>query len=251
VLGLAGEESVPDILHATMSAAAPALDLAARVLHRDAMMLVIDKPHGIAVHAGPKGGATLDRYFDQLRFGLPNPPQLAHRLDRETSGCLVLGRHGKALAKLGKLFAGGRVEKTYIAVLRGNLPEDQGEVTLPLRKRSAVRGWWMMASPDGQPSRTGWTVLARAETMSLVALQPHTGRTHQLRVHMAEQGTPILGDRIYGGEPASAPPLHLHAWKISVPLHHDQAPVRVAAAPPAHIAATLSGLGWSVPDPYP
>jgi tRNA pseudouridine32 synthase / 23S rRNA pseudouridine746 synthase len=227
-------------------AAAP--DLRSRVLHRDAAMLVIDKPAGIAVHAGPKGGATLDQFFDQLRFDLPGSPGLAHRLDRETSGCLVLGRTPKSLAALNRMFAAGRIEKTYLAVVRGQLA-DEGVVELPLKKRSAVRGWWMMTAPDGQPSRTSWTVLARGQTLSLVRLRPHTGRTHQLRVHMAESGAPILGDRIYGGEPVSAPPLHLHSWAVGIPRHdHDM--LRVTAYPPPHMASTLSGLGWRLPDPH-
>lgn len=226
---------------------APAtLDLQARLLYRDALMLVIDKPAGIAVHAGPKGGDVLDRHFDQLQFGLPRPPALAHRLDRETSGCLVLGRHPKALAMLGKLFSSGRVEKTYLAVVRGKLPEEAGEIDIPLTKRSATRGWWMKADPAGLPSRTTYRVLAANETLSLVELSPKTGRTHQLRVHMAELGAPILGDRIYGREPASAPPLHLHARRISVPLHPKRDAVVAVAALPPHIDATLVGLGWSL-----
>src|SRR5690606_28239634 len=95
---------------------APA-DLQARVLHRDGLILVIDKPAGLPVHAGPGGGANLEALFDALRFGLPTPPALAHRLDRDTSGCLVLGRHRKALAKLGRLFQAGAVEKVYWAVV--------------------------------------------------------------------------------------------------------------------------------------
>lgn len=231
--------------HIVDAAAVPegAPELASRLLYRDAVMLIIDKPAGIAVHAGPKGGDTLDRHFGPLRFGLPTDPALAHRLDKDTSGCLVLGRHSKALAALGKLFAAGRVDKTYLAVLRGRLPADEGDIDMALSKRSATRGWWMKADPDGQPSRTRYRVLDRNLTLSLVELSPRTGRTHQLRVHMSEMGAPILGDRIYGREPASAPSLHLHAWRISVPLD-PRAPVGAEAPVPAHIGATLAGLGW-------
>ena len=89
-------------------------ELLARLLYRDGMMLVIDKPAGIAVHRGPKGGENLEEYFHALRFGLPRNPALAHRLDRDTSGCLVLGRHHKALEKLGLLFKQGKVEKILL-----------------------------------------------------------------------------------------------------------------------------------------
>src|SRR6516162_2528931 len=92
-------------------------DIVARLIYRDGLMLVIDKPAGLAVHKGPKGGESLEDYFGALRFGLPRPPALAHRLDRDTSGCLVLGRHRKALAALGRLFKSGQVGKTYWAVV--------------------------------------------------------------------------------------------------------------------------------------
>ena len=92
----------------------------ARLLYRDGLMLVIDKPAGFAVHRGPKGGESLEDHFDVLRFGLPRRPALAHRLDRDTSGCLMLGRHHKALAQLGKLFKNGAIGKTYWAVVEGS-----------------------------------------------------------------------------------------------------------------------------------
>ena len=101
-------------------------DLLARVLHRDGLMLVIDKPAGLAVHRGPKGGGSLEDHFDALRYGLPRPPSLAHRLDKDTSGCLVLGRHRKALAHLGLLFKHGKVGKTYWAVVACGPTEDEG-----------------------------------------------------------------------------------------------------------------------------
>lgn len=231
------------------TAAALGDELLGRVLFRDGLMLVVDKPAGIAVHAGPKGGLTLDAGFDALRFGLPRPPQLAHRLDRETSGCLVLGRHPKALASLGKLFASGRVEKTYLAVVRGKLPAKQGRIERPLSKRSATRGWWMKVDPEGQPSVTDYLVLAEAESLSLVRLSPLTGRTHQLRVHMAAEGVPILGDRIYGREPAppAGPPLHLHSWRIAVPLYPNRPAIEVEAPLPPAFTATLAALGWPAP----
>ena len=128
-------------------------DILARVLYRDGLILVIDKPYGIAVHRGPKGGASLEDDFDHLRFGLPRRPALAHRLDRETSGCLVLGRHHKALEKLGKLFKQGRIAKTYWAVVEGGPEADEGLIDKPLGRRDPDRGWWMKVDPAGQPAR--------------------------------------------------------------------------------------------------
>src|SRR5919112_1777551 len=119
------------------------MNLADRVLYRDGLVLVIDKPAGIPVHGGPGGGPHLEHWFPLLRFGLPHPPALAHRLDRDTSGCLVLGRHPKALRRLGKLFADGRVEKIYWALVSGVPPAAEGHVELPLRKLTRKDGWRM------------------------------------------------------------------------------------------------------------
>src|SRR5205085_6258570 len=123
-------------------------EMVSRLLYRDGLMLVVDKPAGFAVHRGPKGGASLEDYFDALRFGLPRSPALAHRLDRDTSGCLVLGRHRKALAELGRLFKSGRVGKTYWAVVEGGPEADEGRVELPLGRKDETRGWWMKSDPQ-------------------------------------------------------------------------------------------------------
>src|SRR5215467_9280757 len=135
--------------------------MVARLLYRDGLMLVIDKPAGIAVHRGPKGGESLEDHFGALRFGLPRAPALAHRLDRETSGCLVLGRHRKALATLGKLFKSGAIGKCYWAVVEGGPAEHEGTIDLPLGRRDESRGWWMKPDPDGQPAVTKWRVMGR------------------------------------------------------------------------------------------
>src|SRR5213593_3198747 len=132
-----------------------------RVLHRDGLMLVIDKPAGLPVHRGPKGGANLESSFDALRFGLPRPPVLAHRLDRDTSGCLVLGRHRKATASLGLLFKHGRISKTYWAVVEGGPVENEGNIDMPLGRLNAERGWWQKPDPEGQSAITRWKVLGR------------------------------------------------------------------------------------------
>ena len=218
-------------------------ELNARLLHRDGLMLVLDKPAGLAVHRGPKGGDTLEAHFEHLRFGLPRNPALAHRLDRDTSGCLVLGRHHKALEMLGLLFKQGRIAKTYWAVVEG-VPETQfGLIDLPLGRLDAARGWWMQVDPLGQPAQTRWQVLGSAAGRSWLALEPLTGRTHQLRVHCAAMGWPILGDPVYGtGRAPGSPPMHLHARQVMVPLQKNKEPVRVEAPPPQHMREALALL---------
>ena len=221
-------------------------EIMSRLLYRDALMLVIDKPAGFAVHRGPKGGESLEDHFGALRFGLPRAPALAHRLDRDTSGCLVLGRHRKALAQLGKLFKYGAVDKIYWAVVEGGPATGEGVIELPLGRLDVTRGWWMKHDPAGQPAVTRWRMLGRAtERLSWLALEPVTGRTHQLRVHCAEMGWPILGDAIYGSAPRSGGPgLHLHAREIVVPLYKNRAPIRVTAPVPPHMREQLSQCGW-------
>jgi tRNA pseudouridine32 synthase/23S rRNA pseudouridine746 synthase len=220
-------------------------EMVARLLYRDGLMLVVDKPAGMAVHRGPKGGESLEDHFGALRFGLPRAPALAHRLDRDTSGCLVLGRHRKALATLGKLFKNGRVGKTYWAVVEGAPADDEGQIDLPLGRFDVTRGWWMKHDPDGQPSVTTWKVLGRGNGLAWLALEPRTGRTHQLRVHCAEMGWPIVGDAIYGAAPRTGgPSLQLHANEVVVPLYKNRDPVRVTAPVPDHMHERLAMCGW-------
>ena len=211
------------------------LDLETRLLHRDALMLVLDKPAGVPVHRGPKGGVSLEDGFDTLRFGLPRAPALAHRLDRDTSGCLVLGRHRKALERLGQLFKRGEIAKTYWALVEGRPAEDAGLIDLPLGRRDATRGWWMKVDSAGQPAQTRWRVLGHADGLTAMALEPLTGRTHQLRVHCAALGWPILGDPIYGARAPDGPPLQLHARRIAIPLYKNKDAVVVEAPPPSHM----------------
>jgi tRNA pseudouridine32 synthase/23S rRNA pseudouridine746 synthase len=222
--------------------------MVARLLYRDALMLVLDKPAGMAVHRGPKGGESLEDYFAALRFGLPRDPALAHRLDRDTSGCLALGRHRKALAELGRLFKSGAIDKTYWAVVEGGPQADEGRVDLPLGRKDATRGWWMKPDPQGQPAATTWRVLGRSSNgsgLSWLALEPLTGRTHQLRVHCAAMGWPAVGDTVYGHAPRSGGPgLHLHAREIVVPLYKNRPPIRVSAPVPAHMMERLAACGW-------
>jgi tRNA pseudouridine32 synthase / 23S rRNA pseudouridine746 synthase len=289
-------------------------EIQARVLYRDGLMLVIDKPAGLPVHRGPKGGANLESSFDALRFGLPRPPVLAHRLDRDTSGCLVLGRHRKATASLGLLFKHGRISKTYWAVVEGGPVEDEGTIEMPLGRLNAERGWWQKPDPEGQVATTRWKVLGRSlVTSSLVgeveraafgrgvshsgtarvdpppqpsptrgegaargndtakldkgkidvvkltwlALEPVTGRTHQLRVHAAAMGWPIVGDNIYGTQASlrrlrneqylprfGEPKLHLHSRELVIPISKNKDPVRVVAPAPVHLHERLRACGW-------
>lgn len=214
--------------------------LMSRLLHRDGLLLVIDKPAGLPVHAGPGGGESLEDYFDALRFGLPRRPALAHRLDRDTSGCLALGRHPKALRKLGRLFQEGRVEKIYWAICRGapkGSAEDNsgsGRIEAPLKKISVGQGWRMEIAADGQYAATRYKTLATQDGLALVEARPETGRTHQIRVHLAALGAPILGEPRYGELSADdrRQPMMLHARRIVLPLSAARPPVDVTAEPP-------------------
>jgi tRNA pseudouridine32 synthase/23S rRNA pseudouridine746 synthase len=221
-------------------------DMVARLLYRDGLMLVIDKPPGLPVHRGPKGGESLEDHFDALRFGLPRAPALAHRLDRDTSGCLVLGRHRKALALLGKLFKNGKIGKTYWAVVEGGPEKDEGRIELPLGRLDESRGWWMKPDSKGQPAVTTWKVKGRGNGLTWLALEPLTGRTHQLRVHSAEMGWPIVGDNIYGSAPRTGGPiLHLQSHEIVVPISKNKPPVTAIAPVPEHMRERLKACGWS------
>jgi len=220
-------------------------EILSRLLYRDGLMLVIDKPTGIHVHRGPKGGDSLEDSFDALRFGLPRRPALAHRLDRDTSGCLVLGRHRKALASLGKLFKNGKVGKTYWAVVEGGPAEDEGRIDIPLGKLDESRGWWMKPDPNGLPASSAWKVMGRSGGLTWLALEPLTGRTHQLRVHCAEMGWPVVGDNIYGSAPRTGGPvLHLHSREVVVPLYKNKDPIFVTAPVPEHMTERLAQCGW-------
>ncbi|MGZ5835852.1 MAG: RluA family pseudouridine synthase [Xanthobacteraceae bacterium] len=284
-------------------------DMIARVLYRDGLMLVVDKPAGLAVHRGPKGGGAFEDYFDALRYGLPRPPSLAHRLDKDTSGCLVLGRHRTALAHLGLLFKHGKIGKTYWAVVEGGPAEDEGTIDIALGKLNEERGWWMKPDPKGFPSVTKWKVMGRSiasqpqrlsssvsiaalsplppplwgrggeggsgtttiqvhpspypsptrgegtdlprgesfvpNNLTWLALEPITGRTHQLRVHCAAMGWPIIGDNIYGHAPRfEGPILHLHAREVVIPISKNKPPVHVVAPVPLHMKDRLAACGW-------
>jgi tRNA pseudouridine32 synthase/23S rRNA pseudouridine746 synthase len=248
----------PDRLAATLRAGATRstsndigerASLADRVLYRDGLILVIDKPAGFAVHPGPGGGPDLESGFDALRFGLPHPPALAHRLDRDTSGCLVLGRHPKALRRVGALFAAGKVEKVYWAIVAGRPGEDQGHIEAPLARLSRGNGWRIAVDPAGQQAVTDYRVLATGGGRAWLELRPRTGRTHQIRVHCAALGCPVVGDPVYGSRDNPADrryraPLLLHARSISLPLYPAKPPLEVTAPSPPHLIGPLARLGY-------
>jgi len=223
------------------------MNMSERVLYRDGLVLVIDKPAGIPVHAGPGGGPHLEHWFALLRFGLPRPPALAHRLDRDTSGCLVLGRHPKALRRLGRLFAERQVEKVYWAIVTGVPSEPAGRIATGLRKETRGRvGWHMVVDPAGSPAVTDYRVRGTANGRAWLELRPRTGRTHQIRVHCAALGVPVVGDLTYGGTyggPGGAT-MQLHARSIALPLYPTRAPIVVTAPVPPHMLAALAALGY-------
>lgn len=225
--------------------------LRARVLYHDERLIVLNKPAGIAVHKGPKGGITLDAFLPDLMFGKPELPQLAHRLDKDTTGCLVLGRDKAALKRLGNMFARGEASKTYCALVIGQPKADSGRIEMPLARRSHdKRSWWMKVDPAGDPSFTRYRVLSRGDGVAFVALAPETGRTHQLRVHCAAMGWPIAGDRTYGGDRAAAlcRSVQLHAWRIALPEGRGKPFLVVSAPLPDTMQALLAGLGLSPAD---
>lgn len=225
-------------------------DIVNTVLYRDALILVLDKPAGIAVHTANGGLNNLERYFPALQFGLPNPPTLGHRLDLGTSGCLVLARHRQAAQRLRVLFSGNLIKKTYWAVVAGDFPQDEGRIDIPLSKQStSKRHWWMKADPErGVSAITDYRVLGRGNGLTWLELSPQTGRTHQLRVHCAALGHPIVGDYIYGpaGETAAKNQLHLHARSLEIPLYPKKAPIHVEAAPPPHMQEALKACGLDI-----
>lgn len=229
------------------------MDLSKRVLYRDGLMLVIDKPAGMPVHAKPgtrkgEGGESLEDYFDALRFGLPRPPALAHRLDRDTTGCLILGRHPKALRKLHKLFLEGKIDKTYWAICRGVPERPSGTIDAPLKKGTERNGWKMsVARPDEEGAMNAVTTYRLLKTnngVSFIEAKPKTGRTHQIRVHLASIGAPIIGDPLYGdlSKEDRASPIMLHARRVIIPISKNKDPIVVEAPPPEWMAARLRAI---------
>lgn len=215
----------------------------ARVLYQDERVIILDKPHGILVHSVGCGEPDLEQYLHLVQGDRPEPPRLAHRLDRDTAGCLILARDGEAAARLGAMFVDGRVHKTYWAVVQGEPKTEEGVIDLPLHKVWVPGGSKMVPDARGKPALTRWKRLCTAKGLSLVELYPRTGRTHQLRAHCAYMAMPILGDRVYGAERPPLVPLHLLARSIRFPSLGGAGEITATASPPPHMAATLAAMG--------
>jgi 23S rRNA pseudouridine955/2504/2580 synthase len=246
--------------------APPALDareleaLRAAVLFRDQSVIAIDKAPGLAVQGGSGQHRHLDAMLDGLRFDADERPRLVHRLDKDTSGVLLLARTAAAARKLSAAFKGKSARKVYWALVAGVPPERRGRIDLPLSKAGGAGSEKMGAGADGKPAMTLYQVAQTRKiagaTVSWLVLMPLTGRTHQLRAHCAALGAPILCDGKYGGRaafpeglafdgPARIPKrLMLHAREIAVPHPEHETTLRIEAPPPAHMEAAFAALGF-------
>ena len=224
------------------------------VIHRDDWVIALNKPSGLAVQGGSGTERHVDGLLDGLRFGFEDRPRLVHRLDKDTSGLLLIARTGQAAKRLSESFRDRETEKLYWAVVVGVPPKMEGAIDLPLAKRPGARDRETMQvdHEEGQKALTHFKVMDRAgDRAALMALWPRTGRTHQLRVHCAEIGCPILGDHKYGGEEAllsavaDSRRLHLHARRLTLPHPSGKGTLRLQAEPPAHFKRTLEAFGFS------
>jgi tRNA pseudouridine32 synthase/23S rRNA pseudouridine746 synthase len=210
-----------------------------RVLFIDGEALVIDKPAGLPVDPPRDGSLSLENHLESLRFGFQRWPVAVHRLDRDTSGCLLLARNPKAAARFGQAFERGEVEKRYLAVLDGVPEGESGTIDFPLGKVSTREaGWRMVEDAKGKAARTHWQLLRTEGGRSLVEFRPETGRTHQIRVHAATGlGTPVVGDPVYGRDDPAGPSIGsgqgmlLHAAELVVPRGTKE-PIRAEAPVP-------------------
>ena len=197
----------------------------------------VNPPVAYMLHAGPAGWRSVEDWFPLLSRR-KDGPWLAHRLDADTSGCLVIALRRAALLAAQVLFASGGGRKTYWAVVAGVVEGDRGSVTAPLFRVSDRSGWRMVTDVKGQHAVTDWCVLGRSNGLTWLELRPRTGRTHQIRVHCATLGTPIVGDERYGAKGGG---LHLLARAIHLPL---SPPVDATADPPAPMLAALGQCGF-------
>ncbi len=206
------------------------------ILFADKRFLIINKPAGLAVHASRAGGPSIEDFFPAWRTGRQGP-WLAHRLDQDTAGCLLIGLKKSALIAAQALFASGAVEKIYWALVRGVPSQTSGTIKLPLIKLTSGKAW-KMAPGDGPPAITAWTLKGKTANTAWLELKPQTGRTHQIRAHLAAIGHPIIGDAIYGGGPG---PLNLLARALTIPLD----PPAMAVAPmPSHMLTGAIDCGY-------
>ena len=187
-----------------------------RILFIDGEAIVLDKPAGLPVDAPKRGGDSLAARIDELKCGFQRPPVVMHRLDQDTSGCLLLARNPKARAMFQQAFESRSVEKYYLAVVGSALEGDEGVIDLAVAKHSSIEaGWRMVGDPEGQAAVTRWRKIRTIDGRTLVEFRPLTGRTHQIRVHAREAfGSGIVGDRVYG---IPGGPMLLHASRLVVP----------------------------------
>ena len=213
--------------------------LSDRVLFLDGEALVIDKPAGLPVDAPRDGSLSVESHLASLTFGFARWPLPVHRLDRDTSGCLLLARNPKAHKRFAAAFEAGEVEKTYLAVLDGIPEADSGTIDLPLGKTSTrEEGWRMVHDPKGKRAVTHWRTLDTKDGRALIEFTPETGRTHQLRVHAASGlGIPISGDPVYG---AGKGPMLLHASKLKLARGAKPPILAEAPLPPSFLHAGFS-----------
>ncbi len=204
--------------------------LSDRILFIDAEAIVLDKPAGLPVDEPRRGGESIAGRLTELKCGFKRPPTPMHRLDMDTSGCLLFARTPKARAQFQRAFEARRVEKYYLAVVAAQIAEEDGVIDVPLAKRSSAEaGWRMVADEHGSPATTHWRRISVRDGPTLVEFRPVTGRTHQIRAHAREAfGRGIIGDRVYG---VPGGPMLLHASRIVVP-REAKSPIDVTAALP-------------------
>lgn len=222
-----------------------------RILFVDAEAIVLDKPEGLPVDAPRAGGQSIKSRIDELKLGFRRAPVPMHRLDRDTSGCLLFARNPRARAAFQQLFERGAVAKSYLAVLDGTVDGEEGMIDLPVAKVSSAKGGWrMVVDSKGKASATRWRRIAEADGQSLVEFRPLSGRTHQIRVHAARGlGAAIVGDPVYslpddselGGMTLPDCGMLLHAWRMVVPREPKEA-IDVTAPVPDRFGRWLDYL---------
>ena len=207
------------------------------IIFEDGEALVIDKPAGLPVDRPKRGGPCLEDHFEQLKLGFQRAPAPVHRLDTDTSGCLLLARNPKSLKRFAKAFEDRLVTKRYLGIVAGVPSEAEGTIELSLSKiSSAEKGWRMIAAKKGKPSITHWRTLMEHDGKALLEFRPETGRTHQIRIHCeAGLGLPLLGDPVYGSG-KGAPRTMLHAAGLTVP-RDGKPPIEAIASLPRDFSA--------------
>jgi len=207
------------------------------ILFEDGEALVIDKPAGLPIERPRAGGRSLENHLEDLKLGFQRAPVPVHRIDTDTSGCLLLARNPKALKRFNMAFEERQVGKVYLGVVAGPVAGDEGTIELSLAKiSSADKGWRMIAAKKGKPAVTHWRKLAERGSLTLVEFRPETGRTHQIRIHaLAGLGHALLGDPVYGNG-QGAPRTMLHAWGLTI-ARAGKPPIEARAPIPADFVA--------------